>query len=494
MLFTTNIHHVQLVVAGLTVFALSFFYFTSSTSHFPNYYASQSSVHSVFHDSAPWVELEQIVMGKPFDVARGNTTLEERLEKLSADLIDRFANLDVNTYHPECSINLTRYDSSGILADPSSRYDTKQRISIALNLYNSEDILPSLSLALLGLVHHLHPTHQIYISIFENGSNDKTRDLLGNLAPALFAAGINGLSFRSTILQRPQEIDRIVALANIRNEAILPLLPHAADGVLLFVNDVVTCTSDLLELIHQQRLQRAHGVMSTDWDYAGGQPRFRDVWVARGINGELPYSMREPSGFTEFAPSGNWGHDLFSTQDEAVYQRWLDGRPLPVYSGWNGAIAFDAKIFTDYHVRFRASGKAHWDGGDATGAMGLWGELLATEGYLDSDCASSECKLIARDVWNMLGNATRFALAPQSRTAYSMADWNLVVGGNLPPTRRTDNESWQEDVIDWANVTMPAEVVCAPSLTEQGDVIDPWDNLNTRLRFSESCENNTSIF
>ena len=115
--------------------------------------------------------------------------------------------------------------------------------------------------------------------------------------------------------------------------------------------------------------------------------------------------------------------------------------------------------------------------------MGLWGQLIAMEGYLESDCASSECKLFARDAWNLIGNETRFVLAPQSRTTYSTWDWRIM-DGKCPPKRRTGGEEMEQEVIDWLNITIPADVVCVPSLREDGSVVDPWNEQNPRLHFS----------
>jgi len=428
-------------------------------------------------------------MGEAFELPAANLTSDEAFDALVSDLVKRFSDLGVNTDRPDCGLNLTRYESSGILGSLDQRDNSNETITVALNLYNSQDILPSLSIALMRIVHVLQPTHKIYISIFENDSDDHTREMLGDLAAALLSQQIDGVIFRSSVLHRPEDLERIVGLANIRNEALLPLMLLAQDGILLFVNDVICCAQDLFELLHQLRLQHAHGAMSTDWEasWESGSPqgRFRDTWVARGINGELPYPMSAPDGFTIFSPNQNWETDLWITQNDTMHQRWLDGRPMPMYSGWNGAIAFDATLFTRYHVRFRASGKAAWEGGDASGRMGRWGELMATPGYLESDCASSECKLLARDIWNLLDGQARFVLAPQSRTTYNMDDWR-VVSKQCPPTIRTDGEGLEEELIDWSDVSIPDEVVCVPNLDGDAREIDPWSEGNMRQRFSQS--------
>lgn len=399
MLAFNKPRHAQFGFLALIIFALSIYWFApiSKSSLAPYLKAPTSSTLPASKIKQTNIEIEGLTIGKPFDKIHPDLTGKGKLRAVTDALLNRFSALDVNVDHPQCPIDLTRYDA--VLSSSSfSTAETSRRVSLALNLYNSQDILPSLSVALLELVHYLKPSHKVYISIFENDSTDKTLELLGDLAAALVALDIDGLTFRHSILSRPGSVERISGLANIRNEALYPLYANAEDGMLLFVNDVVTCSSDLLELLYQLRLQKAHGAMSTDWfinrDNDGEQPQFRDIWVMRGINGELPYPYSSPGGYTPTSPTGNWVKDLFVTQNEEVHQRWIDGRAVPVYSGWNGAMAFDAKLFTEYHMRFRASGAASWTGGDSSGGLGKWGQLIATPGYLESDCSASECKYV----------------------------------------------------------------------------------------------------
>lgn len=108
------------------------------------------------------------------------------------------------------------------------------------------------------------------VSIYENGSTDRTRLLSADLGAALEAMGVDGLWLHSS--RMPSDFagqDWMVMLSEIRNLALAPLIPYATGkswaNTLLMMNDVVTCTSDLLELIDQQRQQRASVVMGMDW-------------------------------------------------------------------------------------------------------------------------------------------------------------------------------------------------------------------------------------
>lgn len=477
----------------------------------------------------PEIELDGVVLGPSFTsiISEARTSSDsELLHVLSKALEDRFNSLtnddEANVAIPVCpALDLSRYEPSYIFTPPSPGMK-KPALSVALNLHQSERILPALSMALLSTLWHMRTSHDIHISIFENGSDDRTSLYLGQLAAALLAIpnqAIKSLTFRSSNLRRADETERITALAGIRNEAVLPLIPFMIEassnitsanprdrsqGTLLFVNDVITCPLDLLELIHQLHLQTADVACSTDWnlehegpdDNKETQAQFYDKWVSRGINGLMPYPVVDESPWN--APTGQWTSDLWSTQDENIHSRWLDGRPIPLYSGWNGAIAARASLFTQQHVRFRASGIGGWRGGDADGKMGPWGRLVATKGYLESDCPASECKLFARDIWHLLKYSARFVLASQSRTTYSIEEWNELVNDckvTVPPTFRRqaygkpavtslDNENakrvmskeedLQEELIDWSVATMPDEVACVSGLTPEGKYQNPF--------------------
>ncbi|KAJ2816134.1 hypothetical protein GGI24_005816, partial [Coemansia furcata] len=94
-------------------------------------------------------------------------------------------------------------------------------VFIAANLYNSENILPNMALQLLALADTLGHS-RVFISIYENGSKDKTKEILGQ-----FNSTLNTLSIahqiRTDEAPRPEHIHRIEYLANVRNLALEPL-------------------------------------------------------------------------------------------------------------------------------------------------------------------------------------------------------------------------------------------------------------------------------
>ncbi|KAJ1944588.1 hypothetical protein FBU59_002559, partial [Linderina macrospora] len=95
------------------------------------------------------------------------------------------------------------------------------RIFIATNLYNSEKVLPSMAAQLLSFA-QLLGNHRIFISVYENGSSDKTKEILHE-----FEKTLDTLSVPHRIVAdgnpRPSSFHRIEYMAKIRNRALEPL-------------------------------------------------------------------------------------------------------------------------------------------------------------------------------------------------------------------------------------------------------------------------------
>ncbi|KAM0718737.1 hypothetical protein Q7P37_005808 [Cladosporium fusiforme] len=422
----------------------------------------------------PMIEVEGLNFGARF-IKTGNVRSDDNLvpwlmEALKSRFAATLGQFDTNASYPRCTLRPERYAKTALEPDQGYyRWIKRKRrfvVSFAINLKESEAILPAQSLALLEAVAFLLQNNRVYISIYENDSTDKTHLLLAELGAALQAIGVDGLWLHSSrMLSDFSHQDRMVMLSEIRNLVIAPLMPYAMDdggiSTLVLMNDVVTCSSDLLELVHQQRLQHASMVMGMDWgtvgrkirpnetgylhkehpDYNEQNPpstkvtRLYDMWVARGANGDLVYPFKTPGGYTPTSENESWVSDAFATQEEEYRQRWLDGRPFPVYSGWGGMAAFDASLFTHEHLRFRSSILSGWTGGSSIGALGPWGSLISRKGYLESDCpGASECEYIARDIWNLREGSARIAMAPQVRTTYNLDDWAIME--SIAPARR----------------------------------------------------------
>lgn len=475
-------------------------------------------VHSVNTGEQHPFEIEGLALGAKFASWTKLSSQDDHVAWLMDSLRGRFQQTtypdgDNSPAYPVCTLSPERYARTALGPSRWMGHARQSIVSFAINLYNSEEIIPAQAIALVEAIAHLLQSNKVYVSIYENSSKDKTRALLSDLGAVLQAIGVDGLWIHSSnMLSDYEKQDRIVMLAEIRNLALAPLMPYASSkkssGTLLVMNDVVTCSSDILELVHQQRLHNAGMAFGMDWDSYGreirrGEPgylypddprfdpdnpprvpvvRFYDEWVGRGISGNSVYDFLRPGGLNPISVNESWVVDAYSTENRTVHQRWLDGLAFPVYSGWGGMAAFDASLFTHEHLRFRASLAAGWTGGSAVGALGSWGRLISSEGYLDSDCpGASECEYIARDIWNMHHGRARIVLAPQTRTTYSIEDWRIM-GENVPVTRREGPDLLNEDAIDWSKYLIPESVLCISTRTKKGVLMGAWDENNYRTR------------
>ncbi len=140
----------------------------------------------------------------------------------------------------------------------------------AINLYNSFDVIPDLfatffrTAAVLGY-------HNVFVSIYENGSNDQTKALLRIFDALARTVGLRVI-IRTSMRTRGQFNHRIEYLAEVRNAAMVPLheLRDNENEVfdsIVFMNDILPCVDDLLELIWQSRKQNAGITCAADYMY-----------------------------------------------------------------------------------------------------------------------------------------------------------------------------------------------------------------------------------
>ncbi|KAJ2433417.1 hypothetical protein GGF42_009400, partial [Coemansia sp. RSA 2424] len=121
-------------------------------------------------------------------------------------------------------------------------------IFVAANLYNSEKVLPNMAAQLLALADTVGHS-RLFISIYENGSKDKTKEILHRFNATLDALGIAHRIIADDT-PKPEHIHRIEYLAKLRNYALEPLYDNGAKfGRVMFVNDMYFCLTDLLELV-----------------------------------------------------------------------------------------------------------------------------------------------------------------------------------------------------------------------------------------------------
>lgn len=140
----------------------------------------------------------------------------------------------------------------------------------AINLYNSFDILPDL-FATLFRVAAIFGYHNVYVSIYENGSTDQTKALLRIFDALCRSVGLR-VTIRMSMRTRGAFNHRIEYLAEVRNAAFVPLheLRDAENeyfDTIVFMNDILPCVDDLLELIWQSRLNNAGITCAADYMY-----------------------------------------------------------------------------------------------------------------------------------------------------------------------------------------------------------------------------------
>eukprot|EP01116_Phalansterium_solitarium_P003446 TRINITY_DN14273_c0_g1_i1.p1 TRINITY_DN14273_c0_g1~~TRINITY_DN14273_c0_g1_i1.p1 ORF type:complete len:379 (-),score=85.36 TRINITY_DN14273_c0_g1_i1:101-1177(-) len=267
---------------------------------------------------------------------------------------------------------------------------------IAANLYNSEDILPNFSAELIDVIQYLG-TDNVFVSIWENGSKDNTKQLLRKFGQALDTLGV-ARNFVLDDSPKNTQLNRIEYLAGLRNRVMDPLYNSSSmmpqrmrsgldDARIIFINDIYFSAEDVARLLWTNDGQYD---MACGLDFYGN---FYDRWVTRDRFGRLPASDQHPY----FA-------DSLSVR--AVHYRL----PVPVYSCWNGMVVMSARPFIRKGVRFRANPP----------------DVLAKfkSGTLDKGvCYHSECLLVCTDFRN--AGFTNILLNAEVRVAYTRKHYVL---------------------------------------------------------------------
>jgi alpha-1,3-mannosyltransferase len=170
--------------------------------------------------------------------------------------------------------------SSGLYDDDAApvrfnqkRGDSKGRnhkYFFAINLYNSFDIIPDLFANMFRIAAILG-YENVFVSVYENGSNDQTKSMLKIFNALTQSVGMR-VVIRTSHRRRGQFVHRIEYLAEVRNAALRPLYElRDSEGEffdsIVFMNDVLPCLDDLLELIWQSRRQNAAITCAADYMY-----------------------------------------------------------------------------------------------------------------------------------------------------------------------------------------------------------------------------------
>lgn len=214
--------------------------------------------------------------------------------------------------------------------DPTG-YAKGEKIFIAAAFYNNQDVLPYWSRTMLDVITYLG-TNNVYVSIVESNSNDRTPELLRELDAALAQRNVRRrILISDTAVPRPADMawnNRIDFLAAVRNRAIEPLVDQGGYDKVVFSNDIYIEPESVIEL-----LETADGnydmACALDFGHFGAY----DMWVLRDRVGHLA--------------AGIWPYFF----DAADYEAMKTDSPAPVFSCWNGIVAFVADPVLPVHLR-----------------------------------------------------------------------------------------------------------------------------------------------
>lgn len=336
----------------------------------------------------------------------------------------------------ECpALNTERYAS--LLKERVAR-DDKPHIDFffTLNLRNVVDLLPRLLGSVVEAMRFLGP-ERCALSIVEGNSSDGTADVLVALRPFLEEIGVTYFYNNSAI--NPSDGARIRKLAQLRNLALQPLFkkkaPVSEETTVLFINDVAACAEDLLELAFQRKNLNADMTCAMDWTYIAEDPTFYDVWVARGIDGDIFFNITQEG-------SWDYAHNLFYS-DPKTKSRYEARLPFQVFACWNGATVFSAAPLLN-GLRFRDSRK--------------------------DECFQGEPQLFCKDLW--FKGYRKIAAIPSVNLEYSDENGRRLKELKGYTSQVVAEEDEANARIEW-QYEPPKKVKCMPSFDRQSWL--PWD-------------------
>jgi alpha-1,3-mannosyltransferase len=339
----------------------------------------------------------------------------------------------------ECpAADLSRYE---YLKAPSSAA-SEVKYYFALDLREALPLLPRLIGSVVEAIRFLGPS-QCALSIVGGNSLDGTDEVLTNLKPGLEKLTTTYLFHSSEV--NSTKGDRIAGLAELRNLALEPFYSDAerqrytANTTIIFLNDVVICLEDILELVHQRQFQEADMTCAMDWVYVGRDPTFYDIWIARTLQGD---------SFFDIPPDGNWDSawNLF-WNDPSTRSRYHAHLPFQVYSCWNGATVFTAAPVVGGRISFRAPRKG--------------------------ECGQGEPQLFCKDMWHH--GYGRIAVVPSVNLEYSNERGREIKDLKGYTSRWVKDVDRGSEKIEW-NRSPPAKVKCMPTWATQS-----WQAWNETL-------------
>ncbi|KAF9020681.1 hypothetical protein BDZ89DRAFT_1202519, partial [Hymenopellis radicata] len=238
----------------------------------------------------------------------------------------------LSTYEQPADIRY-RPDILAALKSPKPEgHGNGEKVFIGAMFYNNQKVIPYWSDEMIKLIKYLG-TDNVFVSIVESNSGDNTPSLLQQLEKRLNALKVkNRILIRDTSIPRPPSMDtatpRIQFLADVRNKVMEPLVENGGYDRAIFSNDIFIEAESILELLKTEdgKFDMACGI---DLSYWG----MYDSWVVRDRLGRLVSSL--------------WPYFL----EDAGMQAVMADEPAPVFSCWNGIVAFRPDPFLPVHLR-----------------------------------------------------------------------------------------------------------------------------------------------
>ncbi|CAL5874461.1 uncharacterized protein PFLUO_LOCUS8757 [Penicillium psychrofluorescens] len=304
----------------------------------------------------------------------------------------------------------------------------------ALDLHQVTHVILPLMGSIIEAMRYLGP-ERCALSIVEGRSTDGSYDILAGLKQELAAMGVPYFLLGSQMDPLAILDQRIPMLSKLRNIALEPLLEEsrhkrsrlAPNPTVVFVNDIVLCPEDVLELLHQRVVQSATVTCSFDWREWGAA--FYDQWVSRSMSGNLFFEVSH-DGSTWFA------QDMFFDHPESA-DRYNEGLPVQVYSCWGGMITLDANLFLQRNLSFR--------------------------GAEPGECYMGEPMALAKDCWRL--GIGKILAVPSVNVAYEYdeAYYSKEMHGYVHETVGAYNRS--RELVEWQ--PPPGQVKCMPVFERQ---------------------------
>lgn len=214
--------------------------------------------------------------------------------------------------------------------DPAG-YAKGEKIFIAVAFYNNEEVLPYWTNMLLDVIAYLG-SDNVFVSVVENNSGDRTPELLREMDSKLAALNVKRrILIGDTAVYKPDDLSwniRIDFLAAIRNRALEPLVEMGGYDRVVFSNDIYIEPESFIEL-----LETADGQYDMTCALDFGHFGAYDMWVLRDRVGHLA--------------AGIWPYFF----DTASYMAMKNGAPVPVFACWNGIVVFAADVVLPVHLR-----------------------------------------------------------------------------------------------------------------------------------------------